>query len=256
MPILEVAKVSKIFGGLTAVFDCSFAVKRNAIVSLIGPNGAGKTTTFNMISGLIPPTSGSILFAGTPLDSLKTHQIAKLGIGRSFQNIQLFNESTVLDNLRIGRHCLSRAGIFPSLLRIKSQRIEENEILEKANEFMEFAGLEKYVNTVAMNLPYGDQKRVEIARALMMEPKLLLLDEPNSGMNTQETMELIELIKRINNDLNVTILLISHHMKFVQSISDYIVVLNFGKIIAQGKPQEVIKEDQVIQAYLGRVKYK
>jgi branched-chain amino acid transport system ATP-binding protein len=251
--ILEVNRLTKIFGGLTAVNDCSFIVEENAVVSLIGPNGAGKTTVFNIISGLFQPTSGSVIFNGTPLNGLEPHEIAKLGIGRAFQNTQLFNEVTVLDNLRIGRHCLTSAGVFGSLFRSRYQRSEENAIRRKAEECLDFMGMGRHADTLSMNLSYGDQKRVEIARALMMEPRLLLLDEPNSGMNTQETAELIELVRKINQQLGVTIVVISHHMTFVQTISSNVIVLNFGSIITGGKPHEVVADERVIEAYLGRV---
>jgi branched-chain amino acid transport system ATP-binding protein len=251
MPLLEVNNLSKRFGGLLALDNCSFVVEDGSICSIIGPNGAGKTTAFNLISGIIPPTTGSIVFNSTFLSDLKVHQITKLGIGRTFQNIHLFKEVTVLENVKIGQHCRTKAGIFPSLLRLKSQRDEEKNILKISNRYLDFVGLETHKNELAVNLPYGDQKRLEIARALTTEPSLLMLDEPNSGMNTQETLELVELLKKIKA-FGVTILVISHHMKFVQDISDHVIVLNYGRIIAEGKPDEVIRDEQVIQAYLGK----
>lgn len=254
MALLEISGLTKKFGGLVAVEDCSFILEENLVISIIGPNGAGKTTIFNMISGLIAPTSGSVTFMGNSLTNLETHEITSLGIGRSFQNIHLFKEVTVLENVKIGRHCRSRAGILSSLFRVRSQRKEERDILQKSKEALEFVGLDKYRNDLAMNLSYGDQKRLEIARALVTEPKLLMLDEPNSGMNTQETMELVELVRRIKS-LGITILLISHHMKFVQNISDHVIVLNYGKIIAKGSPSEIVQNEQVIEAYLGKAQY-
>jgi branched-chain amino acid transport system ATP-binding protein len=249
--ILKADSITKTFGGLLAVDNCSFSVKANLISSIIGPNGAGKTTIFNIISGLVPLSSGSIEFDGrTSLTNLATHEITKLGIGRTFQNIHLFKELTVLENVKIGQHCRTRAGILASLCRSKSQKIEESEVSKKAKQLLQFVGLGHYGNQSAMNLSYGDQRRVEIARALATEPKLVMLDEPNSGMNNQETEQLIELVRKIR-EAGVTVLVISHHMKFVHNISDFVLVLNYGKIIAEGKPDEVISNKEVIKAYLG-----
>jgi len=252
MGILEIKELSKNFGGLQAVRECSFTVGEGQIVSLIGPNGAGKTTVFNLISGIITPTAGEISFDGSSLVGLRTYEVAERGIGRSFQNIQLFNELSVLDNVKIGAHRLGKAGTFSSLFRTRSQRSEERETSERARAFLTFTGLEKHEEATAMNLAYGDRKRVEIARALMMEPKLLMLDEPNSGMNTQETLALINLVRRINQELKVMILVISHHMEFVRSLSDRVVVLNFGQVISSGSPEGLVNDEQVIEAYLGR----
>lgn len=254
MTLLEVNGLTKRFGGLVAVNNCSFTVEENLAISIIGPNGAGKTTIFNMISGLIAPTSGAITFMGTSLDGLETYEVTRLGIGRTFQNIYLFKEVTVLENVKIGRHCRSRAGIVSSLFRVKSQRREEKEILQQSEKCLEFVGLGKYRNELAMNLSYGDQKRLEIARALVTEPKIVMLDEPNAGMNTQETLELLELVRRIKS-LGMTVLLISHHMNFVHSISDHVIVLNYGEIIAEGSPEEVVRNERVIEAYLGKASY-
>jgi branched-chain amino acid transport system ATP-binding protein len=252
MQILEVHSLTKAFGGLVAVDNCNFAIEKNLIVSIIGPNGAGKTTIFNLISGTIPTTSGSIIFNGVSLNNLKLHDITKLGIGRTFQNIRLFKELTVLENVKIGQHCRSNAGILASLFRVNSQMTEERDILANSMKYLHFVGLEKYRDHLAMNLSYGDQRRLEIARALATEPQFLLFDEPNSGMNSQETIELIELIRKIK-EFGITVLLISHHMKFVQDISDHVIVLNYGKIIVEGRPEEVIKDKKVIEAYLGKV---
>lgn len=252
MGILEIKELSKDFGGLKAVQQCSFTVGEGQIVSLIGPNGAGKTTVFNLISGMITPTSGDISFDGSSLVGLKTHEIAERGIGRSFQNIELFNELSVLDNVKIGGHRLGKAGTFSSLFRTRSQRSEERETSERAMEFLTFAGVERHTETTAANLAYGDRKRVEIARALMMEPKLLMLDEPNSGMNTQETLTLIDLVRRINQEMKITILVISHHMEFVRCLSDHVVVLSFGQVISCGSAECCVNDEQVIEAYLGR----
>jgi branched-chain amino acid transport system ATP-binding protein len=252
MEILKVENLTKAFGGLVAVDNCNFAIGKNLIVSIIGPNGAGKTTVFNLISGITPATSGSIIFKdGIRLNNLKLHHITKLGIGRTFQNIRLFKELTVLENVKIGHHCRSNAGVLSSLFQVKSQVIEEMDILANSMKYLHFVGLERYRDHLAMNLSCGDQRRLEIARALATEPQLLMFDEPNSGMNSQETLELIELIKKIK-EFGITVLLISHHMKFVQDISDHVIVLNYGKIIAEGGPEEVIKDRKVIEAYLGK----
>lgn len=251
MHVLKLESLTKRFGGLLAVDNCTCFVEAGSICSIIGPNGAGKTTIFNLISGITQKTSGSILFNNTSLDGLKPHEITKLGIGRTFQNIHLFKEVTVLENGKIGQHCRTKAGILASLLRFNSQRHEEQNILDKTVEFLQFVGLGRFRDELAMNLSHGDQRRLEIARALTTEPQLLMLDEPNSGMNTQETFQLVELLRKIR-EFGMTILLISHHMKFVQDISDHIIVLNYGKIIAEGKPAEVIKRKEVIEAYLGK----
>lgn len=251
MRILKVQKLNKRFGGLLAVDNCTFFVEAGSICSIIGPNGAGKTTIFNLISGITHKTSGAILFNNTSLDDLKTYEITKLGIGRTFQNIHLFKELTVLENGKIGQHCRTKAGILASLLRSKSQRHEEQNVLDKTIKFLQFVGLDRFRDQLAMNLSYGDQRRLEIVRALATEPQLLMLDEPNSGMNTHETFQLVELLRKLR-ELGMTILLISHHMKFVQDISDHVIVLNYGEIIADGKPSEVIKRKEVIEAYLGK----
>jgi branched-chain amino acid transport system ATP-binding protein len=249
---LETKNLTKYFGGIIAVNDCSFTVQPKSIVSIIGPNGSGKTTIFNLISGIITPTQGEIIFNGDiSIIGMKLNKITEIGIGRTFQNIRLFKETTVLESVKIGQHCRSRSGIMDSLLRLKSQILEEKTILSKAMDCLAFVGLDKYQNNLALNLSYGDQRRLEIARALATDPKLLMLDEPNSGMNTKETMDLVKLIAKIK-ELDITVLIISHHMKFVQSISDEVIVLNYGRIIANGNPETVIKNPLVIEAYLGK----
>lgn len=249
---IETKNLTKYFGGIIAVNDCSFTVQPKSIVSIIGPNGSGKTTIFNLISGIITPTQGDIIFNDSrSIIGMKLHKITEIGIGRTFQNIRLFKETTVLESVKIGQHCRSRSGIIDSLLRLKSQILEEKSILSKAMDCLAFVGLDKYKNNLALNLSYGDQRRLEIARALATDPKLLMLDEPNSGMNTKETMDLVKLISKIK-ELDITVLIISHHMKFVQSISDEVIVLNYGRIIANGNPETVIKNPLVIEAYLGK----
>lgn len=250
--ILEISNLTKSFGGVRAVDDCSFCIKEKSIVAIIGPNGAGKTTIFDLISGLISAESGSIRFDRRhALDGMKPHEIARIGIGRTFQNIRLFKELSVLENVKIGQHCRTKAGIMGSLLRVRSQRVEEEKIRANAVKYLSLVGLEKFRGQPAMSLSYGDQRRLEIARALTTEPRLLLLDEPNSGMNTSETLELVQLVRRIR-EFGITVLLISHHMRFVQHISDHVIVLNYGQIIAEGKPQEAVADPAVIEAYIGK----
>jgi branched-chain amino acid transport system ATP-binding protein len=238
MSLLSIRGVTKKFGGLRALHNCSFSTEGSSIVSLIGPNGAGKTTVFNLISGITPVTSGSISFKGRELVDLKSFEIAELGIGRTFQNTHLFNEASVLDNVRIGSHCRTEAGLLDCLFRTARYKREERYVKEKAEEFLELIGLFPRRNDLAGALSYGDQKRVEIARALMIEPSLLLLDEPNSGMNDYETSGLVELFSRIKES-GITLFIISHHMKFVQEISDQVIVLNYGKVIANGTPESI-----------------
>ena len=252
MSLLSIRGVTKKFGGLRALHNCSFSTESSSIVSLIGPNGAGKTTVFNLISGITPVTSGSISFKGRELVDLKSFEIAELGIGRTFQNTHLFNEASVLDNVRIGSHCRTEAGLLDCLFRTARYKREERYVKEKAEEFLELIGLFPRRNYLAGALSYGDQKRVEIARALMIEPSLLLLDEPNSGMNDYETSGLVELFSRIKES-GITLFIISHHMKFVQEISDQVIVLNYGKVIANGTPESIVSDERVIESYLGAV---
>ena len=252
MSLLSIRGVTKKFGGLRALHNCSFSTEGSSIVSLIGPNGAGKTTVFNLISGITPVTSGSISFKGRELVDLKSFEIAELGIGRTFQNTHLFNEASVLDNVRIGSHCRTEAGLLDCLFRTARYKREERYVKEKAEEFLELIGLFPRRNYLAGALSYGDQKRVEIARALMIEPSLLLLDEPNSGMNDYETSGLVELFSRIKES-GITLFIISHHMKFVQEISDQVIVLNYGKVIANGTPESIVSDERVIESFLGAV---
>ena len=252
MTELLVAKgVGKRFGGVQALSDVSFAIRRGEIYGLIGPNGAGKTTLFNVLTGIYAPDEGEFSFDGAPLVGLKPHQVAERGIARTFQNIRLFANLSALENVMIGRHCRTSAGILGSIAKNRSTRKEENKIVEDSYAVLEKIGLTKFVNEFAKNLPYGAQRRLEIARAMATEPFLLLLDEPAAGMNPLETRQLDELIVRIRDQEGITILLIEHDMKLVMSLSDSIYVVDYGKKIAQGTPEEIKHNAAVIKAYLG-----
>ena len=254
--VLSVRNVSMNFGGLRALSEVDLDVRQGEVVALIGPNGAGKTTFFNCITGIYTPSEGEVTAypkAGKPrrINGMRTNLVCELGMARTFQNIRLFPSMTALENVMIGRHCRTRSGILGAVLRPAATRREEQEVVDKSYEMLAKVGLEKLANEYARNLPYGAQRRLEIARALATEPFLLLLDEPAAGMNPQETEELKQMVIRIREEFKVSVLLIEHDMKMVMSLSDRIYVMEYGRIISTGTPKEVSEDPQVIRAYLG-----
>jgi branched-chain amino acid transport system ATP-binding protein len=251
--ILLANQVTMRFGGLTANRNIDFRVPRGSIVSLIGPNGAGKTTFFNQLTGMLEPTSGEIEFEGSSIVGMEPHEIAELGIGRTFQNIRLFSAMSSLANVMVGRHTRMKARWWASLLKLPQTRVEEAATELRARELLELVGLRRrYYHDAAQNLPYGDQRRLELARALAGDPKLLLLDEPTAGMNPGETAQMTALIRRLRDELNLTVLLIEHDMKVVMGISERITVLDHGELLAEGTPEEIRANPMVIEAYLGK----
>ena len=248
--ILSLQNLLKSFGGLVAVAGVSFDVEESAIVGLIGPNGAGKTTVFNLITGNYRPDSGEVIFSGRKITGLVPHKIVEMGIARTFQNIRLFQEMSVLENVLSGRHCRMHSGLISSMFRFPSQRREEAQAVERCMRELAFVGLEEQYNNLAKNLSYGNQRLLEIARALATNPRFLILDEPAGGMNDQETAELMVLIRAIQAR-GITVLLIEHDMNLVMKICDKLVVLEYGAVIAEGEPGVIKKDPAVIEAYLG-----
>ncbi|MDS1029849.1 ABC transporter ATP-binding protein [Bacillota bacterium LX-D] len=249
--MLKTNDLTKTFGGLSAVSNLDIELNQGELVGLIGPNGAGKTTVFNLLTGVYTPSSGDILMEGQNISNLKPYQVTYRGIARTFQNIRLFDSLSVLDNVKVANHWHGKYNVLNALLRLPPYNAKENAMTEEALKLLDIFGLKEKANELAKNMPYGEQRKLEIVRALAAKPKLLLLDEPAAGMNPQETHELMNLIKKIRDEFGLTILLIEHDMSLVMGICQRIYVLDYGKIIAQGTPQEIMNNKRVIEAYLG-----
>lgn len=252
MPLLRIENLTHWFGGLRAVYDYQVEMQLGQVRGLIGPNGAGKTTVFNLITGMYRPTEGEMLFNGTSLTGLRPHQIASLGIGRTFQNLRLWRHMTALDHVKLAHYSKVGYGLMGAFLGTPRRHREEGEIEEKANSLLEMMGMAHLGDQVVTNLPYGMQRKVEMARALAVEPRLLLLDEPTAGMNPEEMLEMMDVIRRIRDELGLAIFLIEHRMKVVMDLCEILQTLDFGEIIAEGTPEEIRSNPRVIEAYLGR----
>ncbi len=252
--VLEAKGISVQFGGLLAVNSVDFNIPKQSVVSLIGPNGAGKTTFFNVLTGLYKPSAGSITYDGRDITDLPPHKIAEAGIARTFQNIRLFGLMTAQENLLVAMHSHLKSGITSTILRTPKQRREEQEAEERAQEILDFAGVGKWTHEFARNLSYGDQRRLEVARALALQPKVLLLDEPTAGMNPQESQVFIDFVRRLVKERDISIMLIEHDMKVVMSVSERITVLDQGEKIAEGTPDQIKNNARVVEAYLGKAK--
>lgn len=248
--MLQLKDLTIMFGGLTAVDSLSVKIEKNSISSIIGPNGAGKTTVFNLICGVRSPDSGKILFKKNEIQGLKPYQISSVGISRTYQNINLFGNMTVRDNIKVGSHTKISYGLFQSIVHTKKQKEEEKQVQERTDMLLDFIGLSDKGDSQAKNLPYGQQRLVEIARAIANKPDMVLLDEPAAGMNSNEKNDIIDLIYQIRN-MGITVLIVEHNMKVVMGISDFILVMNYGKEIARGKPVDIQKNPEVITVYLG-----